>query len=120
MGAGLHNGNGLKQSVCGQLWSTYVVPHLHYGLEVLDLTRRQSARAVSKKVFEPNKSVPNKTHNSALLVLMGILPLERVIHKNMPNMLGRWIIFEGVEKNIAVWQLDTKSGLDWSPHPIPI
>ena len=44
-----------------------------------------------------------------MLALLGILPLERVIHKNMLNLFGRWIMFEGVEKDIAVRQLATKS-----------
>ena len=30
LGTGLHSGNGLKQCVCGKLWSTYVVPRLIY------------------------------------------------------------------------------------------
>ena len=33
-----HSGNGQKQSVCGKFWSTYVVPRLLVGLEVLELT----------------------------------------------------------------------------------
>ena len=43
-----------------------------------------------------------------MLALLGILPLECVIHKNMLNP-GRWIMTDGIEKDIAVRQLATKS-----------
>ena len=39
MGAGLHAGNGLKQTVCAYMWSTYVIPKLTYGLEIQRLTK---------------------------------------------------------------------------------
>ena len=111
MGAGLHCGNGLKQSVCGKLWSTYVVPRLLYGLEVLYLTGKdiKALEQYQRKSLRQIQSLPDKTHNAAVLALLGILPLERVIHKNMLNLFGRWILFEGVEKDIAVRQLATKS-----------
>ena len=111
MGAGLHCGNGLKQSVCGKLWSTYVVPRLLYGLEVLDLTGKdiKALEQYQRKSLRQIQSLPDKTHNAAVLALLGILPLERVIHKNMLNLFGRWILFEGVEKDIAVRHLATKS-----------
>ena len=111
MGAGLHCGNGLKQSVCGKLWSTYVVPRLLYGLEVLDLTGKdiKALEQYQRKSLRQIQSLPDKTHNAAVLALLGILPLERVIHKNMLSLFGRWILFEGVEKDIAVRQLATKS-----------
>ncbi|MES9880512.1 MAG: reverse transcriptase family protein, partial [Sedimenticola sp.] len=34
-GAGLHSGNGLKQSICGKLWSTEIIPRMIFGLETL-------------------------------------------------------------------------------------
>ena len=55
------------------------------------------------------QSFPDKTHSSAVLALLGILPLQRVIHKSMLNLLWRWFSCEGIEKDIAVRQLATKS-----------
>ena len=127
MGAGLHCGNGLTQSVCGKLWPTYVVPRLLYGLEVLDLTGKdiEVLEQYQRKSLRQIQSLPDKTHtsNAAVLALMGIhvLPLERVIHKNILNLFGRWIMFEGVEKDIAVRQHATKSEaayVAFTPTPI--
>ena len=111
MGAGLHSGNGLKQCVCGKLWSTYVVPRLIYGLEVLDLKgdEMKVLEQFQRKSLKQIQSLPDKTQNSAVLAFLGILPLECVIHKNMLNLFGRWIMTDGTEKDIAVRQLAMKS-----------
>ena len=85
MGAGLHCGNGLKQCVGGKLWSTYVVPRLLYGLEVLSLSEKdfRDLELYQRKSLKQIQSFPDKTHSSAVLALLGILPLQRVIHKNI-------------------------------------
>ena len=62
-----------------------------------------------RKTLKQIQSLPDKTQNSAVLPLLGILPLECVIHKNMLNLFGRWIMADGIEKAIAVRQLATKS-----------
>ena len=55
------------------------------------------------------QSLSDIIHNSAVLALLGILPLEGIIHKIMLNLIGRWIASEGIEKDIAEQQLATKS-----------
>ena len=40
MGAGFHSGNGLKVSLNGFIWSTYVLPRVVYGLEALILRKK--------------------------------------------------------------------------------
>ena len=40
MGAGFHSGNGLKVSLNGFLWSTFVLPRMIYGLEALLLRKK--------------------------------------------------------------------------------
>ena len=107
MGAGLHCGNGLKQSVCGKLW----IPRLLFGLEVLNLSRKDISmlEQYQRKALKQIQSLPDKTHSSAVLAMLCILPLECVIHKNMLNLFGRWIASEGIEKDIAVRQLATKT-----------
>ncbi|CAC5387799.1 unnamed protein product [Mytilus coruscus] len=39
MGSGVHGTNGLNQSISYQIYKTYVIPRLTYGLEVLPLTK---------------------------------------------------------------------------------
>ena len=117
MGAGLHSGNGLKQSVGGKLWSTYVVPRFTYGLEVLDLKAGdiKSLEQFQRKSLKQLQSLPDRTQNSISLALLGILPVESVLDKNMLNLFGRWIRTDGIEKEIAVRQLAMKcsSELSW-------
>ena len=97
MGAGLHSRNGLKQSVCGKMWTiilTYVVPQFKYGLEVLDLKASdfKVLEQFQPKCLRQIQSLPDKTQNSAVLALLGVLPVEAVVHKNMLNLFGHWII----------------------------
>ena len=40
MGAGLHEGGGLKATLSGHIWSTFVIPRLLYGLEALLLKQK--------------------------------------------------------------------------------
>ena len=93
MGVGLHCGNGLKQSVCGKVWTTYVVPRLLFSSQVLNLSREDISMLgqYQRKSLKQIQSLPDKTHSSAVLAMLGILPLKCVIHKNMLNLLGRWI-----------------------------
>ena len=91
MGAGLHSGNGLKQSVGGKLWSTYVVPRFTYGLEVLDLNAGdiKSLEQFQRKSLKQLQSIPERAPNSISLALLGILPVESVLHKDMLNLFDR-------------------------------
>ena len=98
MDAGLHSGNGLKQSVGEKLWSTYVVPRFTYGLEVLDLKGSdiKSLEQFQRKSLKQLQSLPDRVQNSVTLALLGILPVESVLHKNMLNFFGRWIRTDGI------------------------
>ena len=40
MGAYLHGGGWLKATQGGQIWSTYVIPRLLYGIEALFLKQK--------------------------------------------------------------------------------
>ena len=42
MGAGFHSGNALKVCLNGFLWSTFVIPRVTYGLEVLTLRKKDT------------------------------------------------------------------------------
>ena len=62
-----------------------------------------------RKLLQQIQSLPDKNHGSAVLALLGILPLEKAIHKNMLNLFGRWIASDGIERDIAERQLALKS-----------
>ena len=87
MGAGLHSGNGLKQSVGGK----YVVPRFTYGLEVLVLKAGdiKSLEQFQRKSLKQLQSIPERAQNSISLALLGILPVISVLHKDMLNLFDR-------------------------------
>ena len=88
-----------------------MVPSLLYGLKVLELTGKviKVLGQYQRKSLKQIQSPPDKAHSSAVLALLGILPLKSVIHKNMLNIFVRWIASDGIERDIAERQLATKS-----------
>ncbi len=63
MGAGLHSGNGLKQSICAELWKTEVLPRMLFGLETLELNLKQMEKLESfqRKCLKQIQGLPDKT-----------------------------------------------------------
>ncbi|MES9882009.1 MAG: reverse transcriptase family protein, partial [Sedimenticola sp.] len=117
MGAGLHSGNGLKQSICAELWKTEVLPRMLFGLETLELNLKQMEKLESfqRKCLKQIQGLPDKTSNSAVLALLGIPPIEKVIHKSMLSLFVKIIKdHETVEYDIAVRQLAMKSPNEYS------
>ena len=94
-----------------------MVPRFTHGLEVLDLKAGdiKSLEQFQRKSLKQLQSMPDRTQNSISLALLGILPVESVLDKNMLNLFGRWIRTDGIEKEIAVRQLTMKcsSELSW-------
>ena len=88
MGAGFHSVNGLKTCLNGHIWSTFVVPRVIYGLETLLLKKQDfdNLERFQRKSFRQIQGLPDKTSNSITLALLGVLPLETVIHKNTLNL----------------------------------
>ena len=65
MGAGFHSGNGLKVSLNGFIWSTFVVPRIAYGLEVLILRIKDTdlLEKFQRKSLKQIQGLPDKTPN---------------------------------------------------------
>ena len=84
MGAGFHSVNGLKTCLNGHNWSTFVVSRVIYGLETLSLRKKdiENLEKFQRKSLRQIQGFPDKTQNCITLALLGILPLETVIHKN--------------------------------------
>ena len=83
MGAGFHSVDGLKLSQNAHFWSTFVVPCIVYGLEAVLLSRKefQCLEEFQRQTLRQIQGLPDKTQNGITLALLGILPLETVIHK---------------------------------------
>ncbi|MEW8545672.1 MAG: reverse transcriptase family protein [Candidatus Thiodiazotropha sp.] len=112
MGAGFHSVNGLKTCLNGHVWSTFVVPRLVYGLEILSLKKNEieNLEKFQRKSLRQIQGLPDKTSNSITLALLGMLPLEAVIHKNSLNLFCNIVRNKHfIEFEIAERQLVTKS-----------
>ncbi|CAC5381559.1 unnamed protein product [Mytilus coruscus] len=88
MGSGCHGTNGLDPPTSYQIYKTYVIPRLIYGLEVLPLTRSdiEQLEKIHRKNLRPLQSLPERTANSAVLLLLA-LPIEAEIHKRALSLL---------------------------------
>ena len=82
-GAGLHSENGLMKPLCAYLWSTYVIPRVVYGLEVQKLSRTdvESLEKFQRKCLRQIQGLPDKTPNCGTLSVLGIPPVQLIIHK---------------------------------------
>ena len=88
MGAGFHSVCGLKTCLNGHLCSTFVVPRLVNGLEILTLQWKdiENLEMFQRKPLRQIQGLPDKTSNSITLALLGILLLETIILKNALNL----------------------------------
>ena len=112
MGAGLHSGNGLTKPLCAYLWSTYVTPRVVYGLEEHKLSRTdvESLEKFQRKCLRQIQGLPDKTPNCVTLSLLGIPPVELIIHKSILNMFVSSVRSkDSVEYDIIERQLVMKS-----------
>ena len=108
MGAGLHGDSGLKATLNGHVWSTFVIPRFLYGLEVQLLKNKdiENLEKFQRKCLKQIQGLPDNTSNTACLALLGILPVEALLHKNLLNMFVNMIRNENsIEYEIAQRQL---------------
>ena len=93
MGAGLHGGSGLKATLNGHIWSTFVIPRFLYGLEVQHLKNKdiENLEKFQRKCLKQIQGLPDNTSNTACLALLGILPVEALLHKTLLNIFVNMI-----------------------------
>ena len=117
MGAGFHGGGGLKALQNGYIWSTFVVPRLLYGLEALLLSKKdiECLDRFQRQCLKQIQGLPDKTANTICLALLGILPLEAVLHKNALTTFMNMIRCKGsIENDLALRQIVMKDENDKS------
>ncbi|CAG2223523.1 unnamed protein product [Mytilus edulis] len=70
MGSGVHGTNGLNPEISYQIYRTYVIPRLIYGLEVLPLTKSnlEDLEKFHRKNLRHLQSLPERTSNAAVLL----------------------------------------------------
>ena len=113
MGAGFRSVNGLKTCHNRHMWSTFVVQRVIYGLETLSLIKKdiENLEKIQRKSLRQIQGLPDKTPNCITLALLGVLPLDTVIHKK--NSLNLFIGIASnsnfIEYDIAMRQLAMKT-----------
>lgn len=85
MGAGFHRKTVVTQTLNAEMWKTYVVPRMIYGLEVLHATRTElnCLENFQTRCLHQVQHLPERAATVASLALMGIQPLTSVIHRSM-------------------------------------
>ena len=88
MEAGFHSVNALKTCLSGHIWTTFVVPRLVYGFEIVSIKKNdiEYLEKIQRKSLQQIQGLPDKTSNSISLAMLGILPLESIIQKNALNL----------------------------------
>ena len=88
MGAGFHGGGGLKAAKNGHIWSTFVITRLLYGVECQLLKKKdmEFLEKFQRKCLTQLQGLLDNISCSACLGLLGILPVETVIHKTLLNL----------------------------------
>ncbi|MCG8113153.1 MAG: reverse transcriptase family protein [Candidatus Thiodiazotropha taylori] len=89
MNSGYHGTNGLSPATSYQIYKTYVLPRLLYGLEVLPLKK---VHITTLEKFHKNslriiQSLPERTASAAVYLLLGAVPVEAEIHRRQLSML---------------------------------
>ena len=80
---GVHGCNGLNAKIAYKIYQVYVIPRLLYGLEVLLLNKGQleELEKFHKEILKHIQSLPTRTANSIVYLLLGALPLKAEIER---------------------------------------
>ena len=92
---GVHGCNGLNAKISYKFYLVYVVPRLLYGLEVLLLNKDQ-LEELEKFHIENLKniqSLPTRTANSIVYLLLGALPLKAEIKRRQLDLFSASAIY---------------------------
>ncbi|CAC5355245.1 unnamed protein product [Mytilus coruscus] len=89
MSSGLHGTNGVDPITGYNIYKTYILPRLLYGLEILPLTKGQIEilEKFHKNTLRHIQSRSQRTATSAIYLLLGAIPVEGELHKRQLSML---------------------------------
>ncbi|MES9904544.1 MAG: reverse transcriptase family protein [Sedimenticola sp.] len=89
MRTGVHGTNGIDPKTAYKIYQMYVIPRLLYSLETLILTATQvnQLERFHTKTLKNFQSLPLRTATSAVLLLLGALPVEAEIHRRQLSLM---------------------------------
>jgi hypothetical protein len=85
LGAGLQVRKGFSSITAHNLWKVYALPRMTYGLEIMPMTNKdkEQLEILQKKILKQNQGLPCRAANTGVYVLLGAVPVEMVIERNM-------------------------------------
>jgi hypothetical protein len=103
---GVRGTNGLNPRTSCKIYQVYVIPRLLYGLETLNLKNKDMATLSSfhLSTLKPLQSLPIRTANSTVYLLLGILPISAELHKRQLSLLHQIAMSENVSIREIAWR----------------
>ena len=86
MDAGPHVGSGLKGTLGGQIWSTFVIPWLPFSLEAF-LLKQNDIENIEKFRRKCLKQIQGIPVIPLIPLAWRILPIKDILNKNLLNLL---------------------------------
>jgi hypothetical protein len=101
---GVDGTNGLNPRTSCKIYQVYVIPRLLYGLETLNLKKKDMATLSSFHIgtLKRLQSLPIRTANSAVYLLLGTLPISAELHKR--QLLHQIAISENISIREIAWR----------------
>jgi hypothetical protein len=105
---GFHGTNGIDPITAYQIYKSYVLPRLLYGLEILPLTRTQInlLEGFHRKSIRYMQLLPQRTAVSTVYLLIGAYPVEAKIHlRQLPLLYSLLSCHNGKIKEVVSRQI---------------
>ena len=137
MGAGMHGCNGLSPVISYSMWTTFVIPRILHGLEMLDVRKKdlQALETFQRKTLKHLQGLPQNTATAAVYHLLGAIPVEGLLDQRFLSTFGNILQNENsTEFRLAKRQLLHKDETSYSwfikmegilekynlPHPLEL
>ena len=90
MGAGMHGCNGLSLVITYSMWTTFVIPTILHGLEMLDVRKKdlQALESFQRKTLKQLQGLPQNTATTAVYQLLGAIPVEGLLDQRFLSTFG--------------------------------
>ena len=120
-GCGFPWGSGLKAAQNGNVWSMFVIPRLLYGLDIQLFKKKdiENLEKFQRQCLKQIQGLLDNTSNSACLAILGILPIETILHKNLLSMYvnmtrnGDSIEYEITQRQLVIKELHQKKPIQF-------
>ena len=89
LNAGVHGNTGINPKISYKIYQCYVLPRLLHALECISITKSDlnELELFHRKTLKSMQSLPSYTATSAVLLLLGALPIEGEIHRRQLSLL---------------------------------